>query len=178
MTHYRKLTPKPSLREQVSTNRRWLDMMADSVGHERMPVTQTEQALAARPARTRAVATADPREKDIQAAIFDYLRADSRVAIATRYNSGKMPWQKAPGERIHYISFYRMFLRAIGRVRDTGHADIGGMLVGGRAYYFEVKTQTGKLTEEQADFLECVRNGGGISAVVRSIEDVQRALGA
>ena len=71
---YRKLIAKPSLREQVSTHRRWLDMMADSVGHERMPVTQTEQALAVRRTRIRKPSALQPTEHQIQRSVIFWWR--------------------------------------------------------------------------------------------------------
>lgn len=37
----------------------------------------------------------------------------------------------------------------------------------------EVKTPTGRVTEEQESFLTAVRRAGGIAAVVRSVEDAR-----
>lgn len=41
----------------------------------------------------------------------------------------------------------------------------------------EVKTPTGRVTDEQQAFLSAVSAAGGIAAVVRSVEDARRALG-
>jgi hypothetical protein len=41
----------------------------------------------------------------------------------------------------------------------------------------EVKSASGRLTPEQAAFLEAVRHAGGIAACVRSVEEAGKALG-
>jgi hypothetical protein len=45
----------------------------------------------------------------------------------------------------------------------------------GRFFAIEVKSETGKLTEEQALFLNNVIEAGGIGLVARSIDDVIKA---
>lgn len=40
----------------------------------------------------------------------------------------------------------------------------------------EVKTARGRPTPEQIAFLECVRRGGGIAGVARSVEDAQALI--
>lgn len=40
----------------------------------------------------------------------------------------------------------------------------------------EVKTPTGRLTKEQADFLEAVKSAGGIAFVARSAEEAERFI--
>jgi len=58
----------------------------------------------------------------------------------------------------------------------VGSADIIGIGPGGRFLAFEVKTATGRVSDEQAQFLELVRVMGGYSMVVRSVADAKRAV--
>ena len=74
MTRYRKLIPKPSLPEQVSANRRWLNMLTDSARRERVPVTQTEQDLAVRRTRIRKPSALQPTEHQIQRSVIFWWR--------------------------------------------------------------------------------------------------------
>lgn len=61
--------------------------------------------------------------------------------------------------------FYRFGLQ--------GSADIFA-LKKGKLYALEVKSSTGKLSNDQIGFLENINKNGGIGIVVRSIEDVQK----
>lgn len=52
-------------------------------------------------------------------------------------------------------------------------------MVGQRVAVFcslEVKTATGRLTDQQRNWLEAVRRAGGIAGVVRSVADAQQIL--
>lgn len=40
----------------------------------------------------------------------------------------------------------------------------------------EVKTQTGRLTKEQVNFLEAVKSAGGIAFVARSVDEAERFI--
>ena len=158
---YRKLIPKPSLREQVSANRRWLDMMADSVGHERMPVTQTEQALAVR--RTRIRRPSDPRrilEKHVLKAGLQFLRHHPKVASVERTQSGVF----TEGNRTIRVGF-------------VGKLDISGFLKGS-ARYFEVdaKRPGGKLSEAQIRRIRQVQDNGGIAGSFTCVEELQALI--
>lgn len=62
------------------------------------------------------------------------------------------------------------------RSAPKGHPDIVGMLRGGRALYIECKSSTGRTTLLQDDFLQRVREHGGVAIVARSVEDVMAAL--
>jgi len=56
-----------------------------------------------------------------------------------------------------------------------GSADLIG-ICGGRFIAIEVKTPTGRVSPDQATWLECVRRAGGFAAVVRSVEDARAAI--
>lgn len=55
---------------------------------------------------------------------------------------------------------------------QRGIPDIWGVLKGGRFFGIEVKTEKGKLSFEQGEFINNVRAQGGIAFVARSVEDV------
>jgi len=95
----------------------------------------------------------------------------------------------------------RMFRNNVGKLPDprtgrwvefgvggTGAADLLGWrtvtvtpeMVGQRLAQFvslEVKTTTGRVRPEQENWRRVVEEAGGVAAVVRSVEDAQRALG-
>lgn len=59
-----------------------------------------------------------------------------------------------------------------------GSSDLIGWTPDGRFLALEVKTKRGRLTEQQAAFLEAVRAAGGVAACVRSPEEALAAIGA
>lgn len=50
--------------------------------------------------------------------------------------------------------------------------------ISGDFFAFEVKTETGKATKLQEATIQKIMDAGGIAVVVRSVEDVQKALEA
>ena len=58
----------------------------------------------------------------------------------------------------------------------VGSSDILGCLNDGRLLAVECKSDTGKLSEQQKEFLEKVRKLGGLSIVARSYKDIEQAL--
>ena len=93
------------------------------------------------------------KETDIQAAILDYLRLKGR--FFWRNNSGAFKTERG--------GFYR--------IGTPGAPDIIGCFHG-TFVGLEVKTATGKLSDDQKAFAAVVRANGGQYHVVRSIEDV------
>ena len=57
-----------------------------------------------------------------------------------------------------------------------GSSDILGLLPGGRFLAVECKSQKGKLSEKQKDFLAEVERLGGMAIVARSVDDVIEAV--
>lgn len=47
----------------------------------------------------------------------------------------------------------------------------------GRAYWLEVKTETGRPSAEQLNFLSVMRMHGCVAEIVRSVDDAVRAVG-
>jgi hypothetical protein len=59
-----------------------------------------------------------------------------------------------------------------------GVADVLGVLPGGRFLAIECKGPRGRLTAEQAAFLENVVKAGGVALVVKDAKELERELGA
>lgn len=91
-------------------------------------------------------------EGDIKRAILDYLTA--RRIFHWVNQAGKIPGR---------------------RLLKTGITDILGCF-NGKLLAIEVKAKTGKLTDEQAEFIYTVKQNGGIAFVARSVEDVEKVL--
>ncbi|MDR2482243.1 MAG: VRR-NUC domain-containing protein [Treponema sp.] len=62
------------------------------------------------------------------------------------------------------------------RFGHPGSSDIIGILPGGRFLAVECKSNTGRLSEAQEEFLAAVRANGGLAVVARSYEDIAEAL--
>lgn len=88
----------------------------------------------------------------IKKAICDYLKA--RGVFHWINQTGKMPGRK---------------------LAKTGVTDLLGCFRG-KLLAIEVKAPTGKLSDEQAEFIFSVREAGGIAFVARSIADVEKQL--
>lgn len=58
----------------------------------------------------------------------------------------------------------------------NGYSDLFGIFPGGRAAFFEVKTQTGRPSDAQLNFIEQVQRVGCPAGIVRSFEDVKRII--
>jgi hypothetical protein len=56
-------------------------------------------------------------------------------------------------------------------VCNPGGSDIIGIAPGGRFIALEVKTETGRVSKEQRNFIDAVLRAGGVAGVVRSAED-------
>ena len=117
-----------------------------------------------RKVRAERKASGEPSEAQILKAIMQLLHRHPKVASAVRFNSGT--FVKQYGDKTHYIRANT----------QKGMADIQGMLHGGRMYALEVKSRTGRVMEHQEAYLAKIRAGGGLAAVVRSVDDVVKLL--
>ena len=99
------------------------------------------------------------REAEIQRACLDWLRAHH--IPAWRQNS-----------RVFMVPGRGGRMRPL-RAGVKGCADILGLLPPlGRLLAIEVKSPTGRVTPEQAEFLRVIAAAGGCALVVRSLEDL------
>ena len=108
------------------------------------------------------------KEKDIQAAILDYLQWDQRVQWAARFNVGASPSE--------YVDKQGRRKRYFVRWAPTGTPDILGMLKGGCLLGIECKRPDGRVRPAQRAFLDAIADGQGLAIVARSVGDVIRDL--
>lgn len=59
-----------------------------------------------------------------------------------------------------------------------GSADILGIMPDGRFLAVECKSDKGRLSELQQNFLDMIRGNGGVAFVARSVDDVEREIRA
>ena len=97
-------------------------------------------------------------EKTIQDAILQWLVLNKIKAF--RINSGMVKTEKG----------------GMVKLAPTGFSDIFGVLTGGRAFFIEVKTDKGKLTKFQTEFLGEMKELGAITIVARRIEDCEEIV--
>ena len=62
------------------------------------------------------------------------------------------------------------------RLAAPGVSDLIGWTEGGRFVAIEVKAPRGRLTDEQAAFIELVRRSGGLAGVARSVDDARAII--
>lgn len=58
----------------------------------------------------------------------------------------------------------------------NGFSDLFGVLPGGKALFLEIKSEKGKPSEAQTNFLNTVSKTGALSGVARSFEDVLKII--
>ena len=101
----------------------------------------------------------EPKEKEIQKLIIDWLRWQG---IFCWKNNSVGIFNKSTG---HYIP-----------MGMKGISDITAVLKGGVICCIEVKAKRGKISPFQEEFLENIRKMGGIGFVARCLEDVELSL--
>jgi hypothetical protein len=107
-----------------------------------------------------------PSEAEILRAIVQLLKRHPRVAMSWRQNSGTFQERNRDGS-----------VRYIRANTARGMSDIMGTLKDGRTLAIEVKSRTGRMRPGQEEFLQQIRDAGGVAGVCRSVEDAQKLLG-
>ena len=115
--------------------------------------------------RTKPIQPTNRTETDIQREILEAL-----------IHSGYMVWRNNSGAFWNHARQAYVKVQGVGRI--NGVSDILGVLPDGTFLAIEVKSRTGRLTEEQKVFLLKVSNRGGLAFMARSLEDVQKAFKA
>ena len=113
--------------------------------------------------KTTDVSFPDPSESDIEASITTFLAAalpESALSFHVS-NEGKRGW-----------AAQSQFLKAGGRAGIPDRI----ILWKGRAWFLEAKRRTGRLSETQRETFPLVEAAGCSVAVVRSLDDAERAL--
>lgn len=106
-------------------------------------------------------------EAKIQEHIIAYLRGQGWFPV--RINSSVLPGAANHARVPSYVAHSKYGKHM------AGHPDVVAYR-GKQALFFEVKTDTGKLSERQERFLEVLREIGASAHVVRSVDDVQKIL--
>jgi hypothetical protein len=109
-----------------------------------------------------------PLEKDIQRAILQAIGLRRDVVFVGRFNRGQAVAGNADGST-RYTPFNSV----------PGFPDIHGLLVGGKAFYIEVKRPPPnyeKPSTTQQDFLDAARTGGAYAGVAVSVEEALALL--
>ena len=110
-------------------------------------------------------------ERDIQTSIL--LELSHGPTRLLRINAG-VAWQGTVIERTqHRLVLARPY--AI-RLAAPGVSDLIGWTEGGRFVAVEVKGPRGRVTDEQAAFIELVRRSGGLAGVARSVEEARAII--
>ena len=110
----------------------------------------------------------EPTEADVLASVLAYLEVaerQRRVVWYARTNTGAGRLLRRDGTVGQWLRF-----------GWPGCPDILGQLPGGRLLALEVKRPSGRVRPEQEAFLDKVRTGGAVAAVVRSVDDVHELL--
>jgi hypothetical protein len=108
----------------------------------------------------------EPSEAEILKAIMQLLKRHPKVAMSWRQNSGTFQERNRDGS-----------VRYIRANTQRGMSDIMGTLKDGRTLAIEVKSRTGRMRPGQEEFLQQIRDAGGVAGVCRSVEDAQKLLG-
>jgi hypothetical protein len=103
-------------------------------------------------------------ETDIQRSIMDFLHA--RGIFCWRNNSTGI-----------YDPVRKIYRKNTGKYSINGVSDILGILPGGKFLAIEVKSASGKLSDDQKFFINQIKLKGGVAFTARSIEDVIVNLG-
>jgi hypothetical protein len=107
----------------------------------------------------------EPSESEILRAIMALLKRHPRVAQCWRQNSGTFAERNRDGS-----------MRYVRANTQRGMSDIMGVLRDGRTLAIEVKSRTGRMRPGQEEFLQTIRQAGGVAGVCRSVEDAVALL--
>jgi len=161
---YRKTRSRPSFRETIEKHNASDRYYAAAFGKE--PAFQ----CVLPPKRDRIRRPVDGKpviyEKDIQKAILQALALRKDVVFVGRFNRGQAVATDGYGNT-RYTNFNTV----------RGFPDIHGLLLGGRAFYLEVKRPgSGRVSDDQRAFLDKALGGGAFAGVATSVEEAMQIL--
>lgn len=151
-----------TLRETIMANQRSMDLYAAMSGKPRVEFDLPPEPKKRAPAKP----SGEPSESDILRAIIQLLHRHPRVAQCWRINSGTFQERNRDGST-----------RYIRANTARGMSDIMGILKDGRTLAIEVKSRTGRMRPGQEEFLQTIRQAGGVAGVCRSVDDAVKLLG-
>lgn len=152
---------RKTLREMYAETQKSLDTLSALTGKPRIEVPVPPPPKK----RTLRKPSNPASEAQIQKAVLQYLAHHPKVARVWRQNSGTFRERNRDGS-----------FRYIRANTARGMADIMGLLTDGRTLAIEVKSATGRVSPDQAAFLESIASAGGIAGVCRSIDDAAALL--
>jgi len=152
---------RKTLREVMTDHQRTEDTLAALWGKPRRELPIPAEPKKRAPAKP----SGEPSEAEILRAIIQLLHRHPRVAQCWRINSGTFQERNRDGST-----------RYIRANTARGMSDIMGVLKDGRTLAIEVKSRTGRMRPGQEEFLQTIRQAGGVAGVCRSVEDAQRLL--
>ena len=153
---------RKTLREVMTDHQRTEDTLAALWGKPRRELPIPAEPKKRAPAKP----SGEPSEAEILRAIIQLLHRHPRVAQAWRQNSGTFQERNRDGST-----------RYIRANTQKGMSDIMGVLKDGRTLAIEVKSRTGRMRPGQEEFLQTIRQAGGVAGVCRSVEDAVKLLG-
>jgi hypothetical protein len=159
MTEYR---GRKTFREIVQTNQKSMDNLAALWGKPRQILDMPPEPKRRAPAKP----SGEPTESQILKAIMLLLKRHPKVAQVWRQNSGTFQERNRDGS-----------VRYIRANTQRGMSDIMGILKDGRTLAIEVKSRTGRMRPGQEEFLQTIRQAGGVAGVCRSVDDAVALLG-
>jgi hypothetical protein len=154
---------RKTLREVMTDHQRTEDTLAALWGKpfRELPIPAEPKKRA--PAKP----SGEPSEAEILRAIIQLLHRHPRVAQCWRINSGTFAERNRDGS-----------VRYIRANTAKGMSDIMGILKDGRTLAIEVKSRTGRMRPGQEEFLQTIRQAGGVAGVCRSVDDAMKLLEA
>ena len=102
----------------------------------------------------------EPSESAVLNGVLRALKIHPKVAWHGRFNSGAQVIGEGSSRRFVRFSTVK------------GLSDVVGQLIDGRFLAIEVKRPSGKVTEDQKQFLNRVSSSNGVAFVARSVSDV------
>lgn len=161
-----------SVRDARLASKRALDFYCDMAGKPRVTGPDGPLPIIVAPKRERVRRVTDgqpvvPLEKDIQTAILEAIELRKDVVFVGRFNRGQAV--NTDGGVTRYTPFNTV----------KGFPDIHGLLLGGRAFYIEVKRPPPcfrKPDKDQQDFLDAARVAGAYAGVACSVEEAMALL--
>jgi len=154
---------RKTYREIVQTNQKSMDNLAALWGKPRQVLDMPPEPKKRAPAKP----SGEPTESQILKAIMSLLKRHPKVAQVWRQNSGTFQERNRDGS-----------VRYIRANTQKGMSDIMGILKDGRTLAIEVKSRTGRMRPGQEEFLQTIRQAGGVAGVCRSVDDAQKLLEA
>ena len=154
---------RKTYREIVQTNQKSMDNLAALWGKPRQILDMPPEPKKRTPRKP----STEPTESQILKAIMSLLKRHPRVAQVWRQNSGTFQERNRDGS-----------VRYIRANTQKGMSDIMGILKDGRTLAIEVKSRTGRMRPGQEEFLQTIRQAGGVAGVCRSVDDAVALLEA